>query len=216
MTAPLPTASHFAAPVALCPGVPARHPPGRCTRFSTSSSTSPVLIGVAVDVVVQGDQSYLARHVLGAVGITSTWHQLLVLGAVNVLVWGGESLFQYLYEPKWRQLTQDLQQRTAPGRLICACAKLDMATSRTSALAILMAVLNDDINQRSAFLIQAPTASSRCFCSSLMISAVFFGLTPGIALISLVPVPAILLGAFWFPGTAWHRATPPCARRRVT
>ena len=56
-----------------------------------------VLIGAAVDVVVKGEQSFLARNVLGGMGITSTWEQLLALGAFNVLVWGGESLFQYLY-----------------------------------------------------------------------------------------------------------------------
>ena len=53
-----------------------------------------VLIGAAVDVVVKGEESFLARNILGAVGITDTWHQLLALGAFNVLVWGGESLFQ--------------------------------------------------------------------------------------------------------------------------
>ena len=68
-----------------------------------------VLIGAAVDVVVKGEQSFLARHVLVNVGITDTWQQLLVLGAVNVFVWGGESLTQYLYEVKWRQLAQDIQ-----------------------------------------------------------------------------------------------------------
>ena len=55
-----------------------------------------VLIGAAVDVVIKGEQSFLARKVLGGLGITDTWHQLLVLGALNVVIWGGESLFQYL------------------------------------------------------------------------------------------------------------------------
>ncbi len=55
-----------------------------------------VLIGAAVDVVIKGDQSFLAKHILVDFGITSTWHQLLVLGGLNVLIWGGESLFEYL------------------------------------------------------------------------------------------------------------------------
>ena len=68
-----------------------------------------VLIGAAVDVVVKGDQSFLAKHILVDFGITSTWHQLLVLGGLNVLIWGGESLFEYLYHLKWRGLAQDIQ-----------------------------------------------------------------------------------------------------------
>ena len=76
-----------------------------------------MLIGAAVDVVVKGEQSFLARHVLGTVGITDTWQQLLVLGAINVFVWGGESLTQYLYEVKWRQLAQDIQPGPGDGNI---------------------------------------------------------------------------------------------------
>ena len=76
-----------------------------------------VLIGAAVDVVVKGEESFLARNVLGAIGITDTWEQLLALGLFNVLVWAGESLFQYLYEVKWRQLAQKPATRYAPGHL---------------------------------------------------------------------------------------------------
>jgi ATP-binding cassette subfamily B protein len=36
------------------------------------------------------------------------------------------------------------------------------------------------------------------FCSSIMVSAVFFALQPGIAIVALLPVPLILFGAFWF------------------
>ncbi len=162
-----------------------------------------VLIGAAVDVVVQGEQSFLARHLLGAVGITNTWHQLLVLGAVNVLVWGGESLFQYLYELKWRQLAQDLQHALRQDAY-AHVQKLDLAYFENQRTGNLMAVLNDDINQAERFLNSGANSIIQVFCSSLMISAVFFALQPGIALIALVPVPAILVGAFWFQ----HRLAP--------
>lgn len=165
-----------------------------------------VLIGAAVDVVVQGEQSFLARHVLGSLGITSTWHQLLVLGAVNVVVWGGESLFQYLYELKWRQLAQDLQHALRQDAY-AHVQKLDMAYFETQRTGNLMAVLNDDINQAERFLNSGANSIIQVFCSSLMISAVFFALQPGIALIALVPVPAILLGAFWFQNRLAPRYT---------
>ena len=55
-----------------------------------------VLIGVAVDIVVNGDKSFLAKKVLGGFGITDTWHQLMLLGALNAIIWGGESWFEYL------------------------------------------------------------------------------------------------------------------------
>ena len=209
MTAPLPTASHPL--LRLWRYAQAYR---RDIRLATLYSVlnkffdilPEVLIGVAVDVVVQGDQSYLARHVLGAMGITSTWNQLLVLGAVNVLVWGGESLFQYLYELKWRQLAQDLQHALRQDAY-AHVQKLDMAYFENQRTGNLMAVLNDDINQAERFLNSGANSIIQVFCSSLMISAVFFALQPGIALISLVPVPAILLGAFWFQNRLAPRYT---------
>jgi ATP-binding cassette subfamily B protein len=156
-----------------------------------------VLIGAAVDVVVKGEESFLARHVLVSVGITDTWQQLLFLGAVNVLIWGGESLFQYLYEVKWRQLAQDIQHdlRLDTYRHV---QKLDMAYFETQRTGNLMSILNDDINQMERFLNGGANQIIQVFCSSLMVSAVFFALQPSIALVSLLPVPVILFGAFWF------------------
>ncbi len=156
-----------------------------------------VLIGAAVDVVVKGDQSFLARHVLVSVGITDTWQQLLVLGAANALIWVGESLFQYLYEVKWRQLAQDIQHdlRLSTYRHV---QQLEMAYFENQRTGNLMAILNDDINQMERFLNGGANQIIQVFCSSLMVSAVFFALQPGIAVIALFPVPVILFGAFWF------------------
>ncbi len=156
-----------------------------------------VLIGAAVDVVIKGEESFLARHVLVAVGITDTWQQLLVLAAANVLIWGGESLFQYLYEIKWRQLAQDLQHdlRLDTYRHV---QKLEMAYFENQRTGNLMAILNDDINQMERFLNGGANQIIQVFCSSVMVSAVFFALQPGIAIIALLPVPLILFGAFWF------------------
>ena len=156
-----------------------------------------VLIGAAVDVVVTGEQSFLARTVFGALGITQVWHQLLALGALNVLIWGGESLFEYLYQLKWRGLAQDLQHdlRLDTYRHV---QRLEMAYFENQRTGNLMSILNDDINQMERFLNGGANQIIQVLCSSLMISAVFFSLQPGIAMIALLPVPLILFGTFWF------------------
>ena len=165
-----------------------------------------VLIGAAVDVVVKGDQSFLARYVLVTVGITDTWQQLLFLGGLNVIIWGGESLFQYLYEVKWRQLAQDIQHdlRLDTYRHV---QKLDMAYFETQRTGNLMSILNDDVNQMERFLNGGANQIIQVFCSSIMVSAVFFALQPGIAIVALLPVPAILFGAFWFQSRLAPRYT---------
>ncbi|MGQ5523090.1 ABC transporter ATP-binding protein [Chitinimonas sp. PSY-7] len=165
-----------------------------------------VLIGVAVDVVVKGEESFLAKSVLQGLGITDTWHQLLFLGFINVLIWGGESLFQYLYEVKWRQLAQDIQHDL---RLDAYqhVQKLEMAYFENQRTGNLMSILNDDVNQMERFVNGGANQIIQVFCSSIMVSAVFFALQPGVALISLIPVPVILFGAFWFQNRLAPRYT---------
>ncbi|MCV2351201.1 ABC transporter ATP-binding protein [Paucibacter sp. Y2R2-4] len=156
-----------------------------------------VLIGAAVDVVVRGEQSFLAKNLLVNFGITDTWQQLLVLGALNVVVWIGESGFEYLLELKWRGLAQNIQHelRLDTYRHV---QKLELSYFENQRTGALMSVLNDDINQLERFLNGGANQIIQVVCSSLMVSAVFFALQPGLAVIALLPVPAILFGTFWF------------------
>ena len=151
-----------------------------------------ILIGVAVDVVVNRQGSFLAR-----LGLTSTESQLVWLGILTVLIWGGESLFQYLYDVKWRNLAQNLQhdlRLDAYGHV----QQLEMAYFENQSTGRLLSILNDDINQMERFLNGGANSIIQVVCSSVLVSGVFFALAPGVALISLLPVPAILFGAFWF------------------
>ncbi|MFZ6721021.1 ABC transporter ATP-binding protein [Undibacterium sp. Ji49W] len=156
-----------------------------------------VLIGVAVDIVINGDKSFLAKRVLGGFGITDTWHQLMFLGIVNAIIWGGESWFEYLLSLKWRKLAQNLQHDL---RLDAYdhVQKLEMAYFENQRTGNLMSILNEDINQMERFLNGGANQIIQVICSSIMVSAVFFTLQPSLAVISLLPVPAILIGAFWF------------------
>ncbi|MFZ3002201.1 MAG: ABC transporter ATP-binding protein [Undibacterium umbellatum] len=156
-----------------------------------------VLIGVAVDIVINGDKSFLAKRVLGGFGITDTWHQLMFLGAVNALIWGGESWFEYLLSIKWRKLAQNLQHDLRLDTYDHV-QKLEMAYFENQRTGNLMSILNEDINQMERFLNGGANQIIQVICSSIMVSAVFFALQPSLAVISLLPVPLILIGAFWF------------------
>jgi ATP-binding cassette subfamily B protein len=63
-----------------------------------------ILIGVAVDVVVNQRESFLAR-----LGIADPMQQLWLLVGLTVVVWACESLFEYLHRLVWRNLAQNLQ-----------------------------------------------------------------------------------------------------------
>ena len=151
-----------------------------------------ILIGVAVDVVVHQKASFLART-----GIVDPKDQLIVLAVITVIVWVGESLFQYLYDVKWRDLAQNLQHdlRMETYRHV---QKLELAYFERNRTGNLLAVLNDDINQMERFLNGGANDLIQVFVGSLLVGAVFFVVTSQLAFLALIPVPFILYGAFWF------------------
>lgn len=151
-----------------------------------------LLIGVAVDVVVNRKDSFLARQ-----GLIEPTAQLYALVALTIVVWMCESFFEYRYALRWRGLAQNLQhdlrqaaythiQRLPPGYV---------ERERSGRL---MAVLNEDVNQIERFLNTGANDLIQVFCSSLMVGAVFFVITPKLAVLALLPIPLILYGAFWF------------------
>ena len=151
-----------------------------------------VLIGVAVDVVVNRQASFLAKA-----GISDPKHQLLALAALTALIWLGESLFEYLYQLKWRGLAQDLQHALRL-EAYTHVQQLDMAYFERERSGKLLSVLNEDINQLERFLNSGANDLIQVFVGSLLVGVVFFTLTAQLAFLALIPVPFILYGAFWF------------------
>ncbi len=163
-----------------------------------------ILIGMAIDVVVRQRQSFLAEF-----GILEPFHQMLFLGGITILVWGFESLFEYLLLIKWRNLSQSLQhdlRMDAYGHV----QDLDMAWFEDTSTGGLVAILNDDVNQLERFLDGGANALIQVVTSVIAVGAVFFYVSPKIALMAFTPVPVILLGAFWFQ----RRAQPLYAKVR--
>lgn len=153
-----------------------------------------ILIGVAVDVVVNRQDSFIAK-----LGISDPKHQIILLSILTAFVWAAESLFQYLYNLKWRNLAQNLQHDLRMDAYQHV-QKLDMAWFERNRSGNLLSVLNEDINQMERFLNSGANDLIQVFVGSLMVSGVFFALTSELAFLALMPIPFILLGAFWFQG----------------
>ncbi len=151
-----------------------------------------VLIGMAVDVVVSKKESFIAR-----VGIREPHEQLLWLASATVLIWVCESLFEYLYALRWRNLAQNLQHdlRMEAYRHV---QRLELAWFEQRRIGSLMSILNDDINQMERFLNGGANDLIQVVTGSTLVGAVFFTLTRKIAVLALIPIPLIVYGAFWF------------------
>ena len=151
-----------------------------------------LLIGLAVDVVVQRDQSLLA-----GLGVADPMTQIIVLAVLTVVVWALESLFEYFYALLWRNLAQTVQHELRM-EVYEHIQGLDLAWFEERSSGELMAVLNDDVNQLERFLNTGANELIQVSTTVVIIGAVFFALTPEIAWMSFLPIPFILWGAFHF------------------
>jgi ATP-binding cassette, subfamily B, bacterial len=166
---------------------------GLCSVLNKIFDVLPeVLIGMAVDVVVSKKTSFLGRA-----GIYEPRDQLLLLAALTVAIWVCESLFEYLYAIRWRNLAQNLQHdlRMEAYRHV---QRLELAWFEQRRTGSLMSILNDDINQMERFLNGGANDLIQVVTGSALVGAVFFGLTTKIAVLALIPIPLIVYGAFWF------------------
>ncbi len=153
-----------------------------------------VLIGVAVDTVVNRQQSFLGR-----LGVPNLMDQLIALGMITFFIWGFESLFQYLYSVKWRTIAQILQHEMrldAYGHV----QNLEMAYFEDKSSGGLLSILNDDVNQLERFLDGGVNSFVQLISSTVLVGIIFFYLAPLVAIFALLPVPIMLLLAYGFQG----------------
>ncbi|WP_404785494.1 ABC transporter ATP-binding protein [Altericista sp. CCNU0014] len=152
----------------------------------------PALIGMAVDVVVQKDQSAIARW-----GIPDVGWQLALICGLSIVIWGLESLFEYFYARLWRNLAQTVQhylRLDAYDHL----QNLEMAFFEEQSTGSLMSILSDDINQLERFLDGGANEVIQVITTVIIIGGAFFVLAPGVAWVAILPMPFIIWGAIAF------------------
>jgi len=152
----------------------------------------PVLIGAAVDVVVQGEESLIGR-----LGVTDPFEQLLWLAGITVVVWVFESVFQYLFEIYWRdlaQFTQDSLRKDAYSNM----QEQELAFFEDRSTGDLISILNDDINQLERFLDNGANDLIQVVVTVVVIGSIFIFSAPEIGWMALVPMPFIIWGSVWF------------------
>ena len=152
----------------------------------------PVLIGLAVDVVVQQNDSWLA-----ALGVVTVPGQLGVLAVLSFLIWSAESLFEYLYALLWRNLAQRMQHEL---RLEAYdhLQRLQMGFFEASSSGRLLTILNDDINQLERFLDHGANELLQLITTVLAVGGAMVWLSPTVAGVSFLPIPVILWGSLHF------------------
>lgn len=152
----------------------------------------PALIGIAVDVVVNREDSFLAR-----LGVVEPADQLLLLAGLTVVAWGLESSFDYMLQIKWRNLAQTLQHDLRVDTYNHV-QELEMAYFEDRSTGGLMAILNDDINQLERFLDTGANDIIQVVTTVVVIGGLFIVAAPEVAWMALLPMPIVVAGSLWF------------------
>ncbi len=151
-----------------------------------------ILIGFAVDVVVQSEgSSYVSR----LTGIDDRWQQLWFLGALNVVIWLLESATEYGYSLAWRNLAQTVQHE-ARMDAYAHVQRLELAHFEDTSTGGLMSILNDDVNQLERFLDSGAKEMIHTVVNVVLVGIVFLLISPLLTLLAFAPIPVILWGSF--------------------
>jgi len=152
----------------------------------------PLLIGTAVDIVVEREDS-----MLGDMGVADPFHQVIVLAAITFAVWVLESVFQYAASVLWRNLAQTVQHEMRLDTY-AHVQGLELGYFEDQSTGGLMSVLNDDVNQLERFLDGGANEVLQVLTTVVVIGAIFFLLAPSVALVAMAPMPFVLWGSFSF------------------
>jgi ATP-binding cassette subfamily B protein len=150
----------------------------------------PLLIGLAVDVVVLKENSFLA-----GMGVLDPWNQLILLSIVTFAVWGFESLFEFFYGVLWRNLAQTVQHELRLDTFNHV-QKQGMGWFDERQRGDILAILNDDINQLERFLDKGANDLLQVSTTVVVVGAIFIAISWKVALFAVLPIPIIVWGSF--------------------
>jgi ATP-binding cassette subfamily B protein len=152
----------------------------------------PYLIGMAVDVVVKRESSWIAYF-----GVASILGQLTVLSLLTFLIWSLESLFEYAYDRLWRNLAQTVQHELRIDAY-SHLQELELGFFEEESTGTLLSILNDDINQLERFLDSGANEILQFVTTIVFVGGTFLALAPGVSWYAMLPIPFILWGSFAF------------------
>ncbi|MGK2950602.1 MAG: ABC transporter ATP-binding protein [Acidimicrobiales bacterium] len=159
-----------------------------------------LLIGAAVDVVVNEGESFVGR----LFGVEDRFDQLTILAVVTVIVWVAESVTDYIADVTWRNLAQAVEHDTRM-ESYRHIQELELAYFEDQSSGGLMAVLNDDVNQLERFLDMGANEVIVTTTNVVLVGLVFAIISPTLALLAFLPIPVIILGSLRYQRTLEKR-----------
>jgi ATP-binding cassette subfamily B protein len=169
--------------------------------FSVSSS----VINKIFDLMPPFLTAWLIDSVSGQVpawistwtGLSDIWSVVVFLGGLTLLIFGMESIFEWLLKRGFLRLAQQVQHdlrmdayRHLQGR--------ELAFFESQRTGNLMAMLNDDINQLERFLNQSFNEIIQLITLLIFAGWSLLAVSWELGLLGMLPIPFIILGSFYY------------------
>ena len=149
-----------------------------------------LLIGVAVDVVVNNKQSLMGR----LFHVESRFSQLTLLAIINVIVWVCESVTDYVAHILWRNLAQAIEHDLRM-EAYHHIQSLELAYFEDRTSGGLIATLNDDVNQLERFLDMGAHEIVITTFNVIFVGIIFAVISRQLMVLAFLPIPVIIVGS---------------------
>lgn len=152
-----------------------------------------LLIGAAVDVVVNNEQSFIGR----LFNVENRVDQLSILAVITAITWMAESLSQYIAHVSWRNLAQTIQHETRMDAY-AHVQNLEVSYFEDHSAGGIMTVLNEDVNQLERFLDVGADQIIVTIANVIFVGVAFVVISPLLTGLAFLPIPIIIAGSLMF------------------
>jgi len=153
----------------------------------------PILVGWVIDSVSRNPPSWIAA----VVGTQDAWTLAAFLAMLGVVIFGLESLFQWLYQRGFMSLAQRVQHklRTDAYNQI---QQREIEFFENHRMGETMAMLNDDVNQLERFLNTGFNDLLQLAVLFVFAGTVLFTTSWQLAALGILPLPLVLWGSLYY------------------
>ncbi|MDC1141697.1 ABC transporter ATP-binding protein [Planctomycetota bacterium] len=152
----------------------------------------PILVAWLIDSVTGNTPEWIASFGFGGVSAN-----LIFLGILAVIIFGGESITQWFYQRTFMTIAQDLQHGLRMDAYR-AMQDREIRFFEEHRLGKTLAMLNDDVNQLERFFNAAFSRMVQMLVLFAFAGVVLFGISWELAALGLIPVPLIVIGSLKF------------------
>ncbi|MCF6229050.1 MAG: ABC transporter ATP-binding protein/permease, partial [Planctomycetes bacterium] len=152
----------------------------------------PILVAWLIDSVTGNTPQWIE-----SLGLGGALANLIFIGVLAVVIFGGESLTQWFYQRGFMSIAQDLQHGLRMDAYR-AMQSREIRFFEEHRLGKTLAMLNDDVNQLERFFNTAFARIVQMLVLFAFAGVVLFGISPTLAGLGLIPVPVIIFGSLKF------------------